>query len=117
MGRQKGQKTTTLVKQQRLNEMMDLLGQGKYRYEIMTFLMTKWAMTERGVQHYYNAALKIIKDGFSDEILLQRYNHIFAKTLEESPAVALKAVDSIAKLKLGGFKNNETIININRPED
>lgn len=107
-------RATQITKQKRLEEVIDLLGRGKMRYQIINICCENWQMKETGVQVYIDAAYDILKKGFSDEDLIAGYKKIYEKTIDETPSVAIKAYDSIAKLKLGGFKSTDIIINVNR---
>lgn len=107
-------KANNKTKRERLEEIISLLGQGKMRFQLLPTLSEKWGIKETGVQKYLDAANHILSQGFKDEDLLAMYKEIHSRTLDEHPAIALKSLDSIAKLKKGGFNDNVTIININR---
>ncbi len=101
------------IKQQKLDEIIQLMGQGYMRYQILTMLAEKWNCKERYVQIYYDKSNQILKAGFTDEDLIAGYKEIHRRTMDESPAIALKAYDSIAKLKKGAYSappQNEIII-------
>lgn len=111
-------KATAAIKVARIKEVMELRGKGMFRFEAMPLLCEKWGMSENGVEKYWSATTKLLKEGFTEEDLLSRYNKIFTNTMEESPAIALKALDSIAKLKAGNVSGNgELIIKIQREEE
>jgi hypothetical protein len=80
-----------------------MMGRGMMRYQIIAELAPKWNMSESGVQKYINAANSLLANSFSDEDIIAAYKSIYHKTYDESPALALKAMDSIAKIKKNGF--------------
>lgn len=90
-----------IVRNQRIESIIADMGKGLYRFQLLQKYMPIWNMTEDGVQVYISAAIKIIKEGFSKEDLLARYDKIWHQTCEENPEVARKTLDSIAKLKHG----------------
>ena len=108
-----------ITKQKRLERVLQLRGQGKMRFQCLNILADEWGMTERGVQLYWEASNKILKESFTDEDLISSYTYIRDKNIEDNPAIAVKCNDSIAKLKLGGYKkdDNTVIINVTRRGD
>lgn len=116
MSKQRAAKANQATKQKRLDQLLALRGQGYMRYQLLVMLSAEWGMTERGVGLYWDASSKILKEGFTDEDLISGYKEIHKRTLDSAPAIAVKTLDSIAKIKQGGFKNsdNTVIINVNR---
>lgn len=107
MGKDRG---NMQIKRQRLDRIMVLLGEGKMRYQIMDILTGEWGMSQRGIQKYLDKANFLLKNSFTDEDLVAQYKYIHHKTLNESPAIALKALDSISKLKKNGYNNDTNIV-------
>lgn len=110
-------KATLVTRQKRLDYIIDLLGRGKMRYQIINICCEEWGLKETGVQNYLDDAYVILKNGFSDEDLIAGYKKIYEKTLEDTPSVAIKAYDSIAKLKKGGFSNEKEIFKVIIPDE
>lgn len=101
---------------ERLDRVIKLMGEGKMRYQVFSILSDEWGLGEWGLQKYWNAANKLIAEGFTDQDLVAMYREIHEQTRIEQPSIALKSIDSIAKLKLGGYKSSDIVININREE-
>jgi hypothetical protein len=110
-------KATNLIKVARLQQVIDMRAKGMFRFEAINILTKEWGMKESGVEIYWAATTKLLKESFTDEDLLSRYNRIFTNTMDESPAIALKALDSIAKLKAGNLGGAEVIIRVERDEE
>ena len=107
------EKSNKFDRKQRLDKILQLLAEGKLRYEIMAICTAEWGLKESGVQAYIDDAYLILKNAFTDEDLAAMYKDIHKRTIEEQPSIALKALDSIAKLKKGGYSNNVTVGEIN----
>ncbi len=110
-------RATQEIKQKRLEEVLELRGKGKLRFQVLTELAKRWDTNERHVQYYWDKCNQIIKDGFSDEDLINSYTYIRDRNIDENPAIAVKCNDGIAKLKKGGY-TTEIVFKIEHtPED
>lgn len=105
------------TKKERLERLLELRGEGKMRFQCITILCEEWNMSETGVQKYWDTCNKLLKEGFTDEDLISGYMKIHSNTLTSQPAIALKAYDSIAKLKKGGFNGTEIVFKIEHKDE
>lgn len=110
-------KANQATKQKRLDQVLSLRGQGFMRYQLLVMLGEEWGMSESGVDKYWDASSKILKEGFTDEDLIAGYKEIYKRTLDSSPAIAAKVYDSIAKVKKGGFNGTEIIFKLEHKDE
>jgi hypothetical protein len=96
-------RATQVTKQKRLDLVIEMLGRGKMRYQIVNEMMDEWKMSQSGVIKYLNVAYQLLKAAYTDEDIIAAYKSIYNKTYDDSPALALKAMDSISKMKKDGF--------------
>ncbi len=95
-------KSTQVVKEQRIKQVMALLVVGKYRWEIVQDLSKEWECSEANVDQYIADAKELMSDHFSKETIndiLSKYNYLYNDALRVGDKRQAKNVlDSIAKV-------------------
>lgn len=122
-------KSTQVVKEQRIKQVMALLVVGKYRWEIVQDLSKEWECSEANVDQYIADAKKLMGEHFSQDTvddILSKYNSLYTDALKWGDKKLAKSIlDSIAKIRgyatqkvdvtTNGENINQTIINIISP--
>ena len=119
-------KSTQVVKEQRVKQVIALLVIGKYRWEIVSELSQEWECSESNVDQYIAEAKKLMSEHFSQETvedILSKYNYLYNDALRCGDKKLAKSIlDSIAKVggyvtdKLqvsGELNHNVTVIKLN----
>lgn len=123
-------KSTQVVKEQRVKQVMALLVVGRYRWEIVQELSKEWNCSEANVDQYIADAKKLSTDHFKKETIddiLSKYNYLYNNALRKGDGKLAKSVlDSIAKISghykdnielSGSLNHNVTVIKLNGPQD
>lgn len=123
-------KSTQIVKEKRVKQVMALLVVGKYRWEIVQDLSKEWECSEANVDQYIADAKNLASEHFSKESIndiLSKYNYLYNSALRKGDGKLAKSVlDSIAKISghykdnielSGSLNHNITVIKLNGPQD
>ncbi len=111
-----GKKSTKAEYNERLSYTAKLIGEGKYRYQIVEILTTQYdisvAMADKYIGDVYENARESYKN--SGEDLLARYNELYQKAIDDdNKKLAKEILDSITKLtqvkKVDVTTNGESI--------
>ncbi len=109
MGKQNYEK----IRSSNMDRLMELMGQGKKRYQIQEILQKELKLAESTIDHWIQEARGIIANSFSTEQLHQQYQHLYdIAYAQKNYAECRKINDSVAKLKIDGFGTNKVVINV-----
>jgi len=111
-----GTRSTEKQKYDRLKQVWDLLGQGKYEQEIVHLMSNEWQCHPRAVYSYLKACKKMIHDKFVSEnmdSLIQKYEFLYGDAIKRNDKRLAKSIlDSITKFKEGEKIKIEGEVNI-----
>lgn len=125
-------RATTEIKAKRIQEIIDMLTMGQYKWEIVTKLTKEWQCSERNVEKYMTAAYKLLAVHYDKNVLeniLAKYDLLYKRALGRgNDQLAVRILDSISKVKglyqqklditSGGEKiTNITLQRIDKKED
>ena len=103
---------TKAIKAQRINQVVTMLQQGMYRWEIVNQLSKEWQCSERNVERYMEASYKLLSIHYDKDVLeniLSKYDMLYKRSINSGDnKLAVRILDSIAIVK--GLKVNKSDI-------
>jgi hypothetical protein len=115
MSNKKGRASNTL-KNERIKEVMDLIGQGLYAYEIASKLCTEWECSERSIYKYINIVKKIVSNEVSNQDvndLMLKFDHLHSLAMKNKDyRLANQILANKAKYSVGEKHNVDLNLNL-----
>lgn len=122
---------TKEIKAKRIQQIIDMLSSGKYKWEIVNELTNEWNCSERNVGKYLSAAYTLLSVHYDKNVLetiLSKYDLLYKRAIGRGDdKLATRILDSISKVKglyitktditSNGETISPTIINIIKPND
>lgn len=111
--------TNKLIKAKRIEQLMDLLTQGKHKWEITNQLTKEWDCSSRNVERYLTICYKLIAESYDKNTMdniVAKYDFLYKRALERGDdRLALRVLDSISRVKGLYSETNTLNINIEQP--
>lgn len=89
------------LRNQKIDKVLELIGQGKKRHTIVDIMNDLYQISDSMVDKYIAEAKSIISSNYDENILMERYNHLYQKCYDAANYKLCKDInDSIAKIKI-----------------
>jgi len=115
MSNKKGRASNAL-KNERIKQVMDLIGQGLYAYEISSKLSQEWECSERSIYKYIDIVKKIISNEVSNQDvndLMLKFDHLHSLAMKNKDyRLANQILANKAKYSVGEKHNVDLNVNL-----
>lgn len=105
-----------IMKEKRLRQVMNMIGEGKYAIEIVSTLSKEWLCNTRAVYAYITAVKQILSNEINRQDiddLMAKFDYLYQKSMEAKDLkLAVTILNNKAKYQIGEKQRIEGDINI-----